>query len=88
MQVRSTGLGTEYSSYGLRFTQTHAGTPMQNQATAAAQRPEASLPLHPLHTAALQELRTGIAELEQRIDRLMVIRRQLAGLCVDRLLVP
>jgi hypothetical protein len=32
-------------------------------------------------TAALQELRAGIAEAERRIDRLMVLRRrELAGL--------
>jgi hypothetical protein len=57
---------------------------MQNESTASAQRPEASPPPRPQRAALLQEvreLRPGIAEVGQGIDRLMVMRRrELAGL--------
>ena len=58
---------------------------MHNQGTAAAQRPEASSPPRAQCAAVLQELRAELAEADRRIDCLMVIRRrQLAGLSVDR----
>lgn len=65
---------------------------MQNQGTAAAQRPEASPPPRPQRAALLQEvrdLRAGIAEVGQGIDRLMVMRRrELAGLPPVRSVQP
>jgi hypothetical protein len=58
---------------------------MHNQGTAAAQRSEASSSPRAQCAAVLQELRAELAEADRRIDRLMVIRRrQLAGLSVDR----
>ena len=58
---------------------------MHNQGTAAAQRSEASSSPRAQGAAVLQELRAELAEADRRIDRLMVIRRrQLAGLSVDR----
>lgn len=54
---------------------------MQDQGTPATGRSKAGLPARSQLVAALQELRTGIGEVEQRIDRLMVMRRrELAGL--------
>ena len=54
---------------------------MHDQSTPAPGRSKAGLPASSQLVAALQELRAGIAEVEQTIDRLMVMRRrELAGL--------
>ena len=54
---------------------------MHDQGTPAPVRSKAGLPAGSQLVTALQELRAGIAEAEQRIDRLMVMRRrELAGL--------
>jgi hypothetical protein len=54
---------------------------MHDQGTHTPAQPRAGLPTGSPAVAALQELRAGIAEVEKRIDRLMVMRRrELAGL--------
>jgi len=58
-------------------------SPMHDQGTHTPAQPRAGLPTKDV--AALHELRAGIAEVEKRIDRLMVMRRrELAGSAAGR----
>ena len=65
--------------YGPRASRLES--PMHDQGTPAPARSQAGSSGGSQLVTALQELRAGIAEAEQRIDRLMVMRRrELAGL--------